>query len=146
MSRFTHTEYRQLLDMFDVESESPKFSSTFTKALRLWREPLSTIDPMRRGFNFFVVELLKGYRISTDDVYQLFDNAWEKAVAYGKFEEIDEDGAMWWVWRVLNLPNPELLVGHRAWRLRATWRRYKELLREIVEQRARIELQHQEQV
>lgn len=136
MRRFTDTEHRQLLDMLDVESSSSKYSSTFTKALQFWREPTAVLDNMRRGYSFFVVELLKGYGINTDGIYNDFDNAWAKAVEHGKFEFIDDNNTGWWVWRIVNIPNPEVLITHRALRLRSTWRRYKELLRDLADQRA----------
>jgi len=145
MRHFTDTEYRQLLDMLDVESSSSKFSSIFTRALQFWREPATTLDNMRRGYNFFVVELLKNQGIKTDGIYNDFDDAWNKAIEHGKFEFIDDNHTGWWAWRIVNIPNPEVLLTHRVLRLRSMWRHYKELLRSLVEQRARLHINAQDE-
>ena len=114
------------MDMLDVESSSSKFSSIFSNALQFWREPAATLDNMRRGYNFFVVELLKNHGIKTDGIYNDFDDAWNKAIEHGKFEFIDDNHTGWWVWRIVNIPNPEVLLTHRALRLRSTWRHYRD--------------------
>ncbi|MFC1556449.1 hypothetical protein ACFL6I_14345 [candidate division KSB1 bacterium] len=134
--KYTATEHRQMLDILERKNKSEEYSPLFVFKQFMLKRIQNTMEPMRVSYNYTVINLLKHFGLDTDNINDEFDQVWQNILC---FFNLDNDGYN-------NRAKIIRIIGHvkgslknplmfRAVLMRKIWKRYKNQVLKIVNER-----------